>query len=349
MANKSSIAWVNIHLVLRGKRVPVPGATWNFLYGCQKVSPLCRNCYAMWDVNRMAGHPNPKVSAGKAELVQLTNGQPQWTGKIQVATERLDLPLRWQQPRLIFVNSLSDLFYGGNAVDTGEVSFEVFCRFMSVMAAAPQHVYQVLTKRLGRANTYLRRYARELGGCSDDWSAMREFYERRFPHVWWGFSAGTQGELAQAELGLPQLPGAVRWLSMEPLTVPCSVRDLVTDRQWLNGGAERRLVDWIVPGGESKPAARHLDPDWIRNIAVECGYAVAGHRRDVAKLPLYVKQLGEPWARAAGAADRKGEDPAEWPEDLRIRDWPEAIGYLQARVEEYYRNRELPAAAVDAF
>src|SRR3982750_107934 len=130
MSDTSKIEWTN--------------ATWNFLVGCDKVSPGCAGCYAVKDVLRMAGNPNPKVAAANAGLAhRQANGILNWTGVVRLLPGRLGIPFCWPGPRKVFVNSLSDLFHE-------DVPLEFIRRAFAVMAATPWHTYQILTKRADR-------------------------------------------------------------------------------------------------------------------------------------------------------------------------------------------------------
>ena len=119
-------------------------ATLKALVGCEKVSPGCANCYSCRDVIRMAGHPNPKVWSANLGLAHCqANGLLNWTGLVRMLPERLTGPFVWPQPKLVFVNSLSDLFHR-------DVPLEFIRRSFVVMAATPWHTYQILTKRAER-------------------------------------------------------------------------------------------------------------------------------------------------------------------------------------------------------
>jgi protein gp37 len=124
MADKTSIEWTD--------------ATWNPVRGCSVISPGCTNCYAMGQAHRHA-HP----AGAYAGLTKLTNGGPVWTGEIRLVPQLLEQPLKWKRPRRVFVNSMSDLFHEG-------VSDEFITAVWRTMADAPQHVFQILTKRPAR-------------------------------------------------------------------------------------------------------------------------------------------------------------------------------------------------------
>lgn len=284
-------------------------ATWNVATGCTKVSDGCDNCYIeRTPPFRMNGRTFDKPGIGGSTGVLLHE-------------DRLTLPLRWRKPRLIFVNSLADLFHE-------DVPYELIAKTFAVMASTPQHTYQVLTKRHARMRSLLRDECHCGSGhqpsihlrSAMSWAASkanangvpglseRQVYHEAgwpLPNVHVGVSAETQSWARMRIPALLETPAAVRWVSAEPLL---SALDL---KPWL--GAPAPGVDWVVVGGESGPGARPVDPEWVRSIVVQCR---------VAGVPVFVKQLGSVWAKWAGAKHHKGGDPTEWPEDLRVREMP---------------------------
>lgn len=298
MGDKSSIEWTD--------------ATWNPIRGCSRVSEGCRNCYA----ERTAIRHEASSYAG---LVKSTSNGPRWTGEVRFVEEALGLPRRWLKPRRIFVNSMSDLFHE-------KVEDDWLHRIFHVMEHAPQHVFQILTKRPKRMQEYLAwRYGK------DDEHPCGRIPSR---HIWLGVSVEDQ---ATADERIPLLlatTAAVRWVSYEPALGPVDFNALC--RPWSPTGATTRLITrlrWIVVGGESGPGARPFDLAWARSTIAQ-GRA--------AGVPVFVKQLGArpivadtdfgqlgAYVREAldGSNevrfhDRKGGDWSEWPEDLRVREYP---------------------------
>lgn len=208
---------------------------------------------------------------------------------ITLREEKLYEPMRWKKPRRVFVNSMSDLFH--------EDIPEKFIRdIFTIMAQCSQHTFQVLTKRPERMYDLMMGW---------DWHSI--FATLPMPNVWLGVSVENARFTHRIEL-LREIPSVVRFVSLEPL-LGC-----------MSQGFSLRGIDWAIIGGESGPKARPLpaldgmDPlDHIRTL-------IAIARRD--GCDPFVKQLGTAWARSVGARDRKGGDPAEWPEDLRIREFP---------------------------
>lgn len=235
MSDKTGIEWAD--------------ATWNPLVGCTKVSPGCDHCYAETLVNRFAG-----TSAAFPTEFHIVNVR---------SDKFLTQPLRWKTPRLIFVNSLSDLFHQ-------DVADEFVARVFAVMAKCPQHTFQVLTKRHARMRSLLSSpWMRDQVAAVADLDVMTW----PLPNVWLGVSAETQ---QWADIRIPALletPAAVRFVSAEPLLGPITLP------------AVERL-DWVIVGGESGPGARPMHADWARGLRDQC--VGAG-------VPFLFKQWGE-WA-----------------------------------------------------
>jgi protein gp37 len=247
-------------------------------------------------------------------LIRRSPQGARWSGESMFLPEKLVTPLRWQRPRLVFVNSMSDLFFEGF---TDEQVAAVF----GAMAGAPQHTFQVLTKRPARMLEWAERYMGE-----DAWWVFDELrheseeaWERAEaesdgaraahdlgwlpPNVWMGVSVEGQDVAARLD-HLVQVPAAVRFVSAEPLIGP------------LDLSAWMPRLDWVIAGGESGPGARALEVDWVRSIVETC----AEHSTD-----CFVKQMGSVWAREQGMESHKGEDPEEWDEDLRVQQTPAAV------------------------
>ena len=204
-------------------RIEWTDATWNPVRGCTKVSPGCAHCYAETFAERFRGVPGHPFERGF---------------DLRLVPEKLEDPFRFTGSRMIFVNSMSDLFHEG-------VPDEYIERVAAVMMAADWHIYQVLTKRADRLAALLRT---KLAA-----TAAR-------PHIWWGVSVENR------RVGLPRVdvlrsaPAAVRFLSIEPL-----LEDL--GRVNLDG------IAWMIVGGESGPGARPMDRAWVTNLRDQCASA----------------------------------------------------------------------------
>jgi protein gp37 len=247
-------------------------STWNFISGCTKISDGCQNCYIeRTPPFRMAHRRFDKPGIGGK------------TGVI-LHEDKLTLPLKWQKPRRIFVNSLADLFHE-------DVPDEFIIEAFTVMARAEQHTFQVLTKRHARMRSLLNDPSSPwLGGWAKSWP---------LPNVWLGVSVESQ---KWADIRVPALldtPAAVRWLSCEPLLGPvdlhyCDGVDAIAQDWNAFLGAPHPLVDWVVCGGESGPGARPMHPDWARSLRDQC---------QAEGVPYFFKQWGE-WV----APDQMPED-----------------------------------------
>ena len=197
--------------------------TWNPIRGCTKISPGCAHCYAETFAERFRGVP----------------GHPYEQGfDLRLIPEKLAEPLRWPGARMVFVNSMSDLFHR----DVSDRYIEAVCR---VMEQARWHSFQVLTKRSERMRDLLR---------------GRLGFAACLPHVWWGVSVEDRAH------GLPRLehlrsaPAGLRMLSVEPLLEDVGKLDLAG-------------IGWVIVGGESGPGARPMDQEWVASIRDQCRIA----------------------------------------------------------------------------
>lgn len=190
-------------------------STWNPVTGCSAVSPGCEHCYAERMSKRLQAMGNQKYRNGF---------------KVTLHPDVLTEPLRWKKPRVVFVNSMSDLFHE-------DIPFEFLQSVFDVMTRAEDHIFQVLTKRSKR----LKRLAPKL-----EWP----------PNVWAGVTVEAQDYLYRIR-DLRTTEAAVKWLSMEPLLGPVRKLDL-TD------------IDWVVVGGESGPGARPMKEEWVLDIKSAC-------------------------------------------------------------------------------
>lgn len=255
-------------------------ATWNPLRGCSRVSEGCRHCYAEGIAARFSGAGQPYE--GLARIVTRHDGKSEarWTGKVVLAPKNvLQQPLRWGRPRLIFVNSMSDLFH--EAVPDDWID-QVF----AVMASATCHTFQILTKRPERMRAYISSPAtvdRVLMRARELDPALW-YLDWPMPNVWLGTSIEDQ---PTAETRLPYLcrtPAAVRFVSAEPLLGQV---DLFAA---LGGGSG---IHQVIVGGESGPAARPMHPAWARLLRDQC---------KAAGIAFFFKQWGE-WADADAFGD----------------------------------------------
>ncbi len=198
-------------------------ATWNPVRGCTKISPGCKHCYAERFAERFRG----------------VKGHPFEQGfDLRLVPKKLGEPLRWSEPRMIFVNSMSDLFH--ESVPDSYIE-----KVIATMRLANWHTYQVLTKRSIRLRGLLRGPFR---------TAAKD------AHIWWGVSVEDRKHGMPRISDLRDTPAAVRFLSVEPL-----LEDLGTLP--LDG------ISWVIVGGESGPGARPMKEDWVLSIREQCAAA----------------------------------------------------------------------------
>lgn len=308
--------------------------TWNPIVGCSVLSPGCKHCYAMIMARRLEAMGVPHY----AGLTQQTKAGAVWTGKLALAPEHVLLePLRRRKPTTYFVNSMGDLFHE-------DVPEEWIDQVFAVMALAPQHTFQVLTKRAERMRRYFSGIDNGDGSWLDgpEWrdalieGSAQLLYSRLhggenpslwlavhmpLPNVWLGVSAEDQ---KRADERIPELlatPAAIRFVSAEPLLGPIDFRSISPNGiqliDALNGMSRtpdcdfRAKLDWIIAGGESGPGARPMHPDWPRQIRDQC--ATAG-------TAFFFKQWGE-WL--------PDDLPSEMAEDLELRNRYATIGDQQ--------------------
>lgn len=282
-------------------------ATWNPVLGCSDVSSGCANCYAKNSVWRMSHNPNAKIAAANAGLTErLSNGRIGWTGRVNCIEERLRIPLHWKQPRRIFVNSQSDLFHP-------EVPFEFVDQVFAIMSVTPQHTYQVLTKRPERMAEYLqgaKERVIEIGlkidaGWDDNylcWGWRESFWPLK--NVWLGTSCEDQKTADERVPHLLACPGAVHFISAEPLLGPVCISDewlphafnrepgcshcetCVGRLNWQSVRPENHgpFIRWVIVGGESGIHARPIHPDWARWLRDQC---------QTSYVPFFFKQWGQ--------------------------------------------------------
>jgi len=249
------------------------GETWNPTTGCRKVSAGCENCYAERIANRFWGDR------------KFTD--------VVCHEDRLEQPLKWKKPRMIFVNSMSDLFHE----DSPPAFIE---KIFWVMKETPRHIYQVLTKRPERMKQLI-----SFWNMSDD----------SIPNLWLGVSVENQDTADERIPLLLETPAAVRFLSCEPLLDSLNLNEIrveglkisysttarinclaeMDDRRLFNS---HNTIDWVIVGGESGQGARDMNPDWARSIREQCKEA---------GVPFFMKQMS-----------RK----APIPEDLDIKEFP---------------------------
>ncbi|MGE0133278.1 MAG: phage Gp37/Gp68 family protein [Blastocatellales bacterium] len=258
MSDKTKIEWTE--------------ATWNPTTGCDKVSPGCKNCYAKRDWARLSANEKTVYYGRKFE---------------DVATheERLILPLRWTKPRLIFVNSMSDLFHQ----DVPQEFIQEVWVTMA-LARARGHRFQILTKRAERMPGSVAALDVEYIQAIYEASATTmPAWEWPLPNVWLGVSVEDQPRASERVKYLRSTDAAVRWVSYEPALGPVD---------WYN---RWHFINWLVCGFESGPDARPGHPDLARQARDFCQFF---------SIPFLFKQWGEhkpQFATEDIAFDKKGD------------------------------------------
>jgi protein gp37 len=221
MAQQSTIEWTD--------------TTWNPVIGCRKVSAGCKNCYAERMAKRLAAMASADLESGrnsgkKAAYLNVLSPRGHWNGSIFLDESAVDEPLSWRSPRVIFVNSMSDLFHE-------DVPLEFIARIFDVAHRTPQHTYQVLTKRPHRV--------------------VEMDAKLNWPNnVWMGTSVEDSRVLNRVHQ-LQRTSARIKFLSVEPLLGP--IPHLPLDG-----------IDWVIVGGESGPGARPMDGAWVRPIRDRC-------------------------------------------------------------------------------
>ncbi len=306
--------------------------TWNPVTGCTKVSQGCKNCYAERIFPRPYGKTGRKFT--------------------DVAThpERLEQPLRWRKPRRIFVNSMSDLFH--------EAVPDIFLdRAFAVMAKAEQHEFQILTKRPERMLEYVSKAMGDPDCGYDGWYEALEVLGVKdaspLQNVLLGVSVENQETADQRIPLLLETPsGRGRFVSYEPALGPVNFTHIETGDYRSRLGTwcapltgtytDSPRINWVIVGGETGPGARPFNIAWARDTIRQCREAgVACFVKQLGTFPLILFQeeqmagswqqdgmryrIDRPGAHAGKVLfrDRKGGEMKEWPEDLRIRQFPE--------------------------
>lgn len=307
--------------------------TWNPVTGCTRVSAGCDNCYAVQMSHRLEMMGQTKYAG-----LTVVNGQGDrhFNGKVKCHEFTLKTPLSWKKPSLVFVNSMSDLFHD-------EVPFDFIDQVFAIMALCAQHTFQVLTKRPERMAEYFDRMAGEYEGIIRQSGAPVRMPQLStdipwpLPNVWLGTSCEDQAAADERTPHLLQCPAAVRFLSCEPLIGGIDFEAVNRPEHFHRQPAGwsawwPKQIHWVIVGGESGKGARLCKSEWLRSIVGQCRNA---------EVPVFVKQVGSRFIDDDGGGfgagieldpeclnlvdyrtTGKGGDPSEWPEDLRVRQWP---------------------------
>ncbi|KKN73191.1 hypothetical protein LCGC14_0403640 [marine sediment metagenome] len=317
-------------------------STWNPVVGCTKVSPGCDNCYAERMANRVRGmmyfQSTDKSMATWEKYDEVLTMDGKWNGHVFCDESALEIPLHWRKPRMIFSDSMGDMFHKS-------VPFEFIDKVMGIIVNCPQHTFQILTKRAKRMWEYfdgLFQDYRHSSGVFDLDAAGKITDILPLLNLWLGVTAENQEQADKRIPILLQIPAAVRFVSIEPMlgAVDLSLFGTVP-KSWGVGYCHiADLLDWVIVGGESGPGARYCPVDNIRDVVKQC---------KAAGVPVFVKQM-HLWKvrinKILGQKEPKEniyfetiKDAKDWwseckpkrvlikdinqfPEDLRIRQYP---------------------------
>ena len=250
--NKSKIEWTDY--------------SWNFVTGCNKVSAGCKNCFAETMAKRF------------------------WKDRkftdVRIDESKLKLPLHLKKPRMIFVNSMSDLFHE-------KISFDVIDKVFEIMVGCLRHKFQILTKRPERMLRYISQ-------------TFKPQYRNEYMlnNIWFGVSVENQQTADERIPLLLQTPAAVRWLSIEPMLEKI---DLDPAQMFMDKVRGRETIDWIVIGCESGHNRRECKIEWVESIVNQCKST---------NVPVFVKQLQ--------INGKVAKDISLFPSHLQIREYPKA-------------------------
>lgn len=220
----------------QGSLIEWTDATWNPVLGCTKVSAGCKNCYAERMSMRLAAMARACEAKGedpgrKANYSKIVTKSGRWNRRVYLDDDALDIPTSWKLPRIVFVNSMSDLYHE-------DVPFHFIRRVFGVMSECLQHTFQVLTKRPERAAALRHRL---------NWSS----------NIWIGTSVENSSVIERVHQIQRIRQARIRFLSIEPLLGPMPRLPLST-------------IDWVIVGGESGPRARPMQAEWVRQIRARC-------------------------------------------------------------------------------
>lgn len=215
-------------------RIQWTDATWNPMTGCSPVSEGCLNCYAKGQSLRLQRMDSPKYTEGFA---------------CRFHADALMQPIRWQRPRMVFVNSMSDTFHP-------DFSNEQIATLYNVMASCPRHTFQVLTKRPERMLEWYAWVKKMRIFFYDSLQALIGETPWPLPNVWVGVTTENQRRYDERKPLLMQVPAVLHFVSIEP----------VLEGIYLRGNP----VDWVIAGCESGPNRRPCHADWLRTLAAQC-------------------------------------------------------------------------------
>jgi protein gp37 len=256
--------------------------TWNPVTGCSKISEACENCYA----ERMSKRLKGRFGYPEDEPFRVT-----------FHPERMNQPIEWKEAQKVFVCSMGDLFHG-------HVPDRTIFKIFNMVFRTP-HTFLFLTKRPLRMKTFIESWKDSHGNLLSP----------QINRIWFGVTVENQKRADERTPVLLQIPAAVRFISLEPMLEPIELERFLGEERYEScegckatpvrghpycpGNHEVGGIDLVICGGETGPGARHMNPDWARDIRDQC---------EKAEVPFFFKQMS-----------RK----ASIPEDLMVRQWPE--------------------------
>lgn len=283
-----------------GTRIEWADVTWNPVTGCTPVSSGCAHCYAARMANRLRGRYGYPAD------------EP---FRVKVHPDKLREPYRWRKPRRVFVCSMGDLFHEDVEEEFIDEVFATMDGELGDGTNAKQHTYQLLTKRPTRMREYMEEF---LDASADYHDGAWHIYVPQ--NVWLGVTSCNQTE---ADWDIPELlrtPAAVRFVSLEPLLGQIDLESLDCGEWWFDalrgirrepglppfgGSPDYPRLDWVIVGAETGPGRRPCKLEWIESIVAQCREA---------EVPCFVKQIE--------INGRISHHPIEWPERLRVREFP---------------------------
>ena len=309
--------------------------TANWIVGCTKISAGCAKCYAATAANSARLQQFPQYK-------NVVDHEGNWNGHVEFVPKVLDDLLKGKRKRRVFAPSMSDPFHP-------EVKDEWLDQFFAAVALTPHITYQVLTKRPERMLEYfssLDPTAKGGEGYSWPYSAMCENPKWPLPNLWLGVTVENQAAAHERIPLLLQAPVAVRFLSIEPMLEEMNIHQYFgrfwqcpecgdsDDFSWLSKPSQiycsacgddsqdvpvkkgAQGISWVIIGGESGPNARPFYLEWAESLIEQCKSA---------NVPVFMKQLGSNAfykGQSYKTKSRAGSDPSEWPEPLRVQEFP---------------------------
>lgn len=241
--------------------------SWQPVVGCSKVSPGCDNCYAETMAKRCAGAEMVSYKPKPYKYCSVV----EWNGQTFCDEKALEIPLHWKKPRKVFVCSMGDLFHES-------VPFEFIKEVIKIIAACPQHTFQILTKRPERMKQFFDKTKVTLIGPCPVPRKLGDEHKVKMTtlplkNLWLGVTAENPKDGYPRIQTLKQIPAAVRFISIEPMLEGMRLTNDTLDK-----------IDWVIVGGESGPGARPMHIDWARGVRDQC---------QAAGVPFFFKQWGE--------------------------------------------------------